>query len=233
MTAKINYDYFLTFNREKIRNYLKQFNNWWGPLYLLTIFPFLTMHLFESVKAAARYYAVMLPLIWPLIVCQLMPLQLTKIQYLCPLTERERKTYLTGMYLFRIAFPTFLHVAFRLLLIAAGWSNLPETCFELLFFICYAICVNVNPPAPKRSEKHPLRYSGVWCGISSIYGMICTVVYLFVITECSRAAAIWIGSIFLAIQLPLAVRMLLYLKHSVALSLCYESTQKNMTKNKN
>ncbi len=223
MTAKIICDYFFTFSREKLRIYLKQFNNWWGSLYLLTIFPVL-MRLLETPETAARYYAVVIPLIWAVTVPQLMPFKLTKIQYLCPLTERERKTYLTGMYCLRIAFPTLLHAAFRLPLIAAGWTNLTETCFELLFFICFSICVNVNPATPKMSEKHPLRYISVWLILSSIYGAFCIVGYLFVITGCSRSTSLLIGSLFLAIQLPLTIRMLFYLKHAITLSLRYENS---------
>ena len=68
------------------------FSMLWLYVYLLSLFPVI-MDLNEKTDMLARYYAMVLPLLFGMYSLSAIPIRLPKQMFLCPMNEAEREKY--------------------------------------------------------------------------------------------------------------------------------------------
>lgn len=223
MRDKVIRDYFDAYRWEKMKNMTKN-GGWWTYFYIICIFPVI-LQVFDHVEFAACYYSVVLPMMWELLESQMLPMGLTKIQYLCPMEEKDRKHYLWGMYWLKVGMPVGLYLMCQIPALCLNWVKPMQMILETTLLLLFSLAIQVNPLVETPKMGHPLYKIGFWRGFAGVWGIL--IMFLFLFFEEADWEGVLvpaIGGIMAGWQLLLTIKTLTYLKPAVEITLHYENT---------
>ena len=139
-------DYFGAFRWTKIKECYKSsvFGNWFLVVYLFVIFPGLFLEGREiagdAVGLTIQYLVVMFLIAYGLFAAPLHPVGLSKLMYLCPMSEAERRKYVYQSYVFKVGFGMALTVVGVLVLIFTTGLNVAYGCFVIFAELGIVVC---------------------------------------------------------------------------------------------
>ena len=188
MRGKILKDYLGIWRWENLK---KAWENgaWWWDFYVAFLMPCIWMGIEWTKEYAARYYIVILPLLWERLEAVILPMGLSKIQYLCPMTEQERKAHILGIYWLKVLLPFAVFSAGQIVCIGLKLTNPICAAACMIIFLFLAVVWHINPMFSKEVKERRFAGFDIWQKVATISGAIILLIgYTF--TE-----AVWEGSI--------------------------------------
>lgn len=233
MWRRVIRDYFAAFRWEKIKAG-KQVVAWVNCFNFLFVLP-LSWQIFSSAEATARFYLVMLPVIFTLFALSLYPAMLPKIMYLCPMSWEQRMEYLNKSRLVRILVPLVMLSVGVAILSGMGmvsWNfGVGVLLNEILFAVFAASVMNENGyGALDANGKRVVDWdskTGILEGCMTFLVIITVFVYAGITWDITMP---WWGSLLLigiptALELPIVIYFCRRWPENVKRVLWFESVQ--------
>lgn len=225
-------DYFSGFRISKIKaRYGKDFfvATYWGTYLLLVAVTWMGK---TDIETVLNYYILAFLTLFCMYSVWLHPVSLSKLLYLCPMSELERRDYLVKSYLFKIGVPlgiALVEIGILCVLHRINWA------YAILMFASNAGIILCNSlMVEKRVRKNLEQKRGMFLSANSdgweTLGMIvsfCMVIYLLVGIQWQNKmmgiSGIVTAIIILIVELPLTVRIIKRAGGVIELAMNYES----------
>lgn len=229
MKKKIWRDYCSIWHFKRIKSEYRESTNVttiWLLCYLFFLYPCLIMGAAWDwgVIELAQYFCYMIPVLLEMFSAKMMPMGLPKVAYLVPMSAKDRKKYVCGMYWLKVAVPLMIVFAAMLLLTVFSYFRWRDLVFGIILQFLMALVVQLTAeylPAEQRQGK--LEHVSGWTvfTIGSSVFILCIGVY---ICEVNSAAYDWILAAMVIWQLVLTIKCMSYYSHLVESCLFYENT---------
>lgn len=213
-------DYFNAFRISRIKANLG--NNFWGNTYLFAytfgILPLANIQKWElDAIGWFQYFAVAFLVLYGMFAAMVHPLDLPKIMHLCPMSEKERRSYLEGVYRFKVGSTMLLAVVGVAVLMVFTGLRMRYGVFVILAECGIAVCMGSLDGKRARScadeKKSIIMYAGksVWdtCAVFLSMGIGWFIVFgVQWQADFEGTVGMVLIILMLAVELPLVVRIL-------------------------
>ena len=142
MLKKVIYDYLGYLNWKNIKKVHSNFSAWWIYIYMLTCFPIL-LDLNEH-GGLATYYVVIIPILFGIMTLTVVPMQLPKQMFLCPMEDKERKKYVHELFAVRLLVPFILGLAGSGIAISLKKSHPVIIGLNILALVSMLLCGSIT-----------------------------------------------------------------------------------------
>lgn len=228
-------DYFAAFRMDQIKaNYAG--SNLSGYWYLmacgLVILPALQQLFARPLEVIIRFYVTAVLLLFALYAALLHPVALSKLLYLCPMSEAERRAYIRKSYGFKIGFAVGLSVLGMGVLRMFGWIN---GVFGLIVIaqtgavaVCNSLVTTDRKPAcgGEKESFHRCESRDGWETLAIIVSLVC----IFLTMLCAvwskdfrDITAIVAAACMVCMELPLTLMMAGRVKPALERAIHYEN----------
>lgn len=176
-------------------------------------FMYIYLSVLPMIKGVAvdRYFFGMFPMILGILLARMYPNQISKILFLCPLTEQDRKKYLQMAYWLRVSIPMILCLGLGAVSMAWGEISLFYYAAVSLLVFFYLMGVNIycvpdkqSPNAMERIYPLPGIYE-VWDVLIQIVGVIG--VFVTITMEGEAQTDKIIMAVFVLLEMLLFIKM--------------------------
>lgn len=157
MLRKVSLDYIDSI-KIKINKEHFNFSKVWVYLYMLILLPGMMMSNGKGVSLPS-YYLMVLPVLYGLYSMSVVPIQLPKQMYLCPMAKSERRSYAATLYVLRLIVPCVIGLIFHCVGASVGVISWTETIVQEFALISMMICSSISTfPGGKMGDKEEDKY---------------------------------------------------------------------------
>lgn len=229
MTKQVIRDYFSAFHWEKIKEFYKN-GGWFFFLNMTVILP-MFVRIFDSAIGAVNYYFALVPLEFAMFAAPLHPVALPKIMYLCPMSETERREYITKAFWFKFAVPVVVSGFCMSVLLALGVTDLLQAGMVLLENILVGLAFGLDGRAAFLGEagfREPvIKDLRDWQPIAGVVGAVTACFVAFVaVGGREEGIVIMMLCVICLLQLPLTIKVMWYYRRIMDNALNYENVKR-------
>ena len=185
MLKRVLFDYIRSFTWKNIVQTCCKYNNGyslWTIIYLTILLPLSNAMIHESGQAAASYYLWAIPFLIGMIGMELLPLQIPKLMFLCPLNDEERRQYMKCVYWVRILVPIMIQVLIGVVLFLSGILKsgiVVISAFSTLSAL-FVVSRVIKPgyPSDKHADKDMYYACYIICFMVCVIVQMCTAMFI-------------------------------------------------------
>lgn len=230
MTKQVIRDYFAAFRWGKVKEYYK--TGGWSLFITMTATMPLFLRYLHTPADGLNYFFTLIPLEFVLFAAPLHPMELPKIMYLCPLSEEERREYITKSFWFKLALPLVPGIFFMSILLLLGITDFFQVGMVLLEMILIGLVFGLDGRGAFMGEngyqKPVIKELENWQPIAGMVGMLmaCFVAFLPVAGGRETWETILVLCLIFLLQLPLTIKVMWYYRRVVEHALNYERIER-------
>lgn len=157
MLRKVGLDYL---DSIKIKPDKEQFtfSKVWVYFYMLILLPCMMLSNGSGIRFDS-YYLMVIPMLFGLYSMSVVPIQLPKQMYLCPMEKEERRTYAGMLYALRLIVPILIGILFHGIGAALGVTSVEEAALQEFALISMMLCISISTyPGARMGDKQEELY---------------------------------------------------------------------------